>query len=283
MAQLPWQNKPRTQIIPCTVREYEQARLQYMGSHMLGTFDFSPRLAQWKMKGLIPSKSTSYYEVGKALHCFVLEGATEFHNRYEVAEGPINPKTQAPYGRDTKAFSTWYEEITATGKEIVSGAELNQIEQMAESIYETAARDLLQVGAPEVTIRGHLYQVACQSRLDWLDYSQNIIHLVDLKTTENLGRFEKDFWKFGYQRQLAFYRGMVDGLGMGRPIQVDVIAVEKQEPYRSHVWNISEATLLEAEEWVKARLLDYRQLVANFGFDRPWPLSLEFGRSIGTL
>ena len=131
MAQLPWQNKPRTQIIPCTVREYEQARLQYMGSHMLCTFDFSPRLAQWKMKGLIPSRSTSYYELGKALHCFVLEGATEFHNRYEVAEGPINPKTQAPYGRDTKAFSSWYEEITSTGKEIVSGAELNQIEQMA--------------------------------------------------------------------------------------------------------------------------------------------------------
>ena len=282
MPQMPWDTKPTTAIVQgCTVADYDKARTQFMGSHLLELFRFSPRQCQWKIQGLIPSSTTSYYEIGTALHCFVLEGAGAFHERYEIAEGPINPKTGNPYGRDTKAFSTWYEEITATGRQVVSGSEFTQIQMMSEAINETAARDLLQYGLPEVTIRGQLHGVQCQSRLDWLD-TQNMV-LVDLKTTESLSRFEKDFWKYGYNRQLAFYRGMVQGLQTGKDVQVYCVAVEKQEPHRTHCWQLTEATLADADEQNKQNLLQFRQLVAGLGWERPWPLSLEFGRSIGTL
>lgn len=281
MATLPWANQPRTQIVQCSVAEYDRARLEFMGSHMLEAFNHSPRQCQWKLKGLIPSSSSVAYDFGRAFHCYLLEGITEFHNRYEVAEGPINPKTQSPYGKDTKAYTTWYEEITASGKSIVSGDELQQIQMMAESVNETAARELLAYGLPEVTIRGQMYGVACQSRLDWLSTDTGV--LVDLKTTESLERFEKDFWKFRYNRQMAFYRGMVEGLLLPCPIQVYMLAVEKKEPFRTHIWQLTEATLGEAAEEVKASLLQYRQLVASMGFDRPWPLSLKYGRSISTL
>lgn len=282
MAALPWENQPRTQIVKCSTLEYDRARLQFMGSHMLELFEFSPRQCQWKMQGLIPSSTKSFYDFGKAQHCYTLEGAEAFHAQYEVAEGPINPKTQAPYGRDTKAYAAWLEECQATGKQIVSGSEFIQIQRMTESINETAARELLQYGLPEVTIRGQLHGVNSQSRLDWLNIDNGII--VDLKTTESLSRFEKDFWRFGYHRQMAFYRGMVQGLLLPcKRIEVYVIAVEKSEPYRTHVWNLTEATLGEAEEQIKQSLLQYRQLVANLGFDRPWPLSLKFGRSVSAL
>lgn len=281
MARLPWENQPRTQIIECSVADYDKARTQFMGSHMLELFRFSPRQCQWKMQGLIPPTSTPYYEFGRAFHCFALEGVTEFHARYEIAEGPINPKTGSPYGRDSKAFGTWYEEITASGKQVISGDEFSRLQMMAEALDETAARDLLQVGRPELTIRGQLHGVQCQSRLDFFDPDRGI--LVDLKTTESLSRFEKDFWKYGYDRQMAFYRGMAQGLNLGSPIQVFIIAVEKSEPHRTHCWTLTEATLGEAEEQIKGSLLQYRQLTASLGFERPWPLSLEYGRTIGTL
>jgi hypothetical protein len=281
MPKLPWDSQPRTQIVECTVADYDKARLQYMGSHMLELFRFSPRQCQWKMQGLIPPTTTGFYELGKAVHCFILEGSGEFHKRYEIAEGPTNPKTGSPYGRDSKAYQAWYEEITASGRSVISGDEFHRIQLMSESIEETAARDLLQYGRPEVTIRGQLHGVQCQSRLDFFNADNAI--LVDLKTCESLGRFEKDFWRFGYNRQLAFYRGMVAGLGLQYQCQVFLVAVEKTEPYRTHIWQLSEATLDDADEQVKQSLLQYRQLVANLGFDRAWPLSLEYGRSISAL
>lgn len=281
MSHLPWQNQPRTSVVPCTVEDYDKARSQYMGSHMLELFRFSPRQCQWKMQGLIPSSTKSYYEFGKALHCFVLEGASAFHERYIIAEGPVNPKTGSPYGRETKAYDAWFQEITADGRQVVSGLDYTQIQMMAESLQESCSRDLLHCGHPEVTIRGQMHGVSCQSRLDFVDFDQAI--LVDLKTTESLGRFEKDFWRFGYDRQLAFYRGMIDGLCLGRPFSVFVIAIEKSEPYRSHSWQITEATLAAADEQNKQNLLQFRQLVNQVGWSKPWPLSLEYGRSMGTI
>ena len=230
MVRLPWDTNPRTQIVECSVEDYDKARTQYMGAHMLELFRFSPRQCQWKMQGLIPSTTKSYYEFGKAFHCFLLEGPTEFHNRWEITEGPINPKTQSPYGRDTKAFAEWYEEFSATGKQAISGNEFQQIQQMAESVEETCARDLLQIGRAELTVRGTLHGVNCQSRLDFWNHDNAV--LVDLKTCESLGRFEKDFTRYGYSRQLAFYRGMVAGLGQLNYLpSVYVAAVEKCEPY----------------------------------------------------
>ena len=279
MSQLPWQNQPRTSVVPITIEDYDKARSQYMGSHMLELFRFSPRQCQWKMQGLVPSTTKSYYDFGRALHCFVLEGATAFHERYQVAEGPVNPKTGNPYGRDTKAYESWYAEITADGRQICSGVEYTQIQMMAESLQESCARDLLHCGHPEITIRGQMHGVSCQSRLDFVDFDQAI--LVDLKTTESLSRFEKDFWKFGYHRQMAFYRGMLDGTNIRPAWQVFVIAIEKAEPYRCHAWPISEATLASADEENKQNLLQFRQLVNQVGWAKPWPLSLEYGRSLG--
>jgi hypothetical protein len=281
MPKLPWQSHPTTQIVPCTVAEYEQARGQFMGSHLLDLFNHSPRSCQWKMQGLLQEASRPAYDLGRAIHCFILEGPTEFHQRHEIAEGPINEKTGKPFGRDSKAWQEWNEQLVAEGRQVINGEEFTKMAAMAESIAETDASQLLHIGLPEVTIRGELHGVRCQSRLDF--FNQDAGWIVDLKTCEDLDRFSRDFSRFGYDRQLAFYRGMVQGLGLPVQPRVYVIAAEKSEPFRSHVFEVSPETLDLAAEQIQGSLLTYRQLVATIGFDRPWPRSLKFGRTVTQL
>lgn len=273
-----WDDRPRTQIANITVDEYEKARSKLMGSHMLETFAKSPRMCQNKMLSLLGKEPVKQaYEFGKAFHCFVLEGLTEFHNRYEIANGPINEKTGKPYGSDTKAYAEWLSSLDQTGKQVVSDEDFSVIQEMAGSLEEMAGVELLSNGLPEVAIRGTLHGVESQSRLDWWIPEQSI--LVDLKTTEDLEWFENDFRKYKYGNQLAFYRGMAAGLGGLHQITVWVIAVEKRAPYRCQCYQVREEVLGPADEVVKFRLEAYKHLVTNLGWDRPWPISLEYGRS----
>jgi hypothetical protein len=275
-----WDDRPKTQIANITVEEYEKARSKLMGSHMLETFAKSPRMAQNKMLSLLgqePKKQA--YEFGKAFHCFVLEGLTIFHDRYEIANGPINEKTGNPYGKDTKAYSDWLATVESTGKDIISDEDYHVIQTMAESLSEMSGIELLNEGLPEVCVRGTLHGVESQSRLDWWNQENSL--LVDLKTTEDLDWFQSDFRKYKYDNQLAYYRGMAGGLaGLVHPVQVWVIAVEKRSPYRCQAFRVSEEVLAAADEIVKFRLESYKHLVASAGWERPWPGSLEYGRTL---
>jgi len=283
MVQLPWTQKtPATQIVECTAADYHAGRSHYMTSHMLDTFRHSPRLCQQKMNGLIKEQTKSYYELGTAAHLFILEGPAAFHERYTVANGPVNPKTGNCYGRDTKKFEEWIAEVEASGMKIVSDEEFQDIQAMADSIEESNAAELLHYGRPEVTIRGILKGVPCQSRLDFLDLDR--VRIVDLKTTESLERFDRDFFKFKYDKQLAFYRSMVAGLALSdRVPEVYVIAVEKSPPYRVHSWQVTEATLSAAGEVNKLLLDQYRQVSKTVGNTMKWPISIEYGRTFGQI
>jgi hypothetical protein len=65
---------------------------------------------------------------------------------------------------------------------------------------------------------------------------------VDLKTCEDLDRFERDARRFDYPHQVAFYREVLaEGAGVRLP--VSIVAVEKQEPHRCGVWHVSEGLL----------------------------------------
>lgn len=275
-----WDDRPRTQICDITVEQYERDRSKFMGSHMLETFAKSPRMCQNKMLSLLgqePKKQA--YEFGKAFHTYVLEGLTVFHDKYEIANGPINEKTGKPYGTDTQKYAEWLAGIQDDGKEIISDEDFFLVQTMANSLEEMAGVDLLAQGLPEVCVRGTIHGVESQSRLDFWDAERSL--LVDLKTTEDLEWFQKDFVKYGYDRQLAFYRGMASGLGgLTQPVQVWVIAVEKRSPYRCQAYRVREETLGQADELVKFRLDSYKSCVTHLGWDRPWPVSLEYGRQL---
>ena len=264
-----------TRIESITATEYDAARRLYMGSHSLESFIRSPRRFQLEAKGLVKAADSSAYAFGRAFHCWLLEGESTFLSRYLVSDGPINEKTGNPYGRDTKAFQAWLAEQTC---ELVTGEEFARIQGMAASVVETVGTSIfLGHGEPEVTIRGQMMGVDCQSRLDWLDVGTKTF--CDVKTCANLEDFERSFAKYAYGRQLAFYREMLRELGQGSDWRVYVLAIEKDEPFRGQMYQVMDSTLLVAREEVLRGLEQYRAVFSEFG-DAVWPISFQFGRSV---
>ena len=75
-----------------------------LSSHQLADYRKCPLLYHRKRLGLIPQKDSTAYLVGRAAHTLILEGRERFEAEYAVG-GPINPKTEKPYGPTTKAFA----------------------------------------------------------------------------------------------------------------------------------------------------------------------------------
>lgn len=270
----PWDLDTKTSIVEVSEAEYDAGRNKFMGAHLLDVFADSPRLCQWKMAGLLPTSDSPALAFGRAAHKLILEGEEAFRKSYEVADGPINERTGAPFGTDTKAYMTWYKEVRATGREIISQAQYDQLGLMLDSLSECpkAAR-YLDSGKPEVAIRGNLYGVQSQSRLDWWKEDENT--LLDLKTCDNIDSFSKDLFFRGYDRQMAFYRKMLQGTGVGS-IKVKILAMEKKEPYRVGIFSLGAATLDLAEATIMKRLGQFRHVQQTYGSD-PWPRSMVYG------
>lgn len=233
---------------------------QYMTSHKLATFADDPAIYDLAARGLLPREEKPEWVVGSAFHCYFLEPAL-FAQKYVVGDGPINPKTDRPYGRDTNKWRDFEAELSVAGLTFISTEEAQSFAAMRESIYnhDTAARMFL-CGTPEVTLRGELHGVECQSRLDWVCDKAKVI--VDLKTCDSLDRLarlirNKDAEGFSYIAQLAFYRKMIEA-ETGEEYRVRIVAVEKSYPYRVGVWLILSDTLFGFSQWIDSTLGQFR-------------------------
>ena len=102
-----------------------------------------------------------------------------------------------------------------------------------------ATNELLAEGVPEGVVRCEYQGLPCQARLDWLNPERG---LVDLKTCYSLDAFEMDAYVYRYPHQLAFYRSLLLEAS-GRSVDVHIVAVEKQEPFRCGVWHMGKAVL----------------------------------------
>jgi hypothetical protein len=187
----------------------------------------------------------------------------------EYAVGaPINPKTGKAYGRDTRAYNEWEE---AQGKPAISPDELELMTAMRESVENhDLACALLSSGQAEGVLRGEWKGVACQARLDWFCDAG----IVDLKTCEDLDRFERQSRDFGYPEQVGgFYHGFARHLDL-KPAAAAIIAVEKRPPYRVGVWRFSEASISALVERTES---DLRAGAAAFEADT-WRTRYEEAR-----
>src|SRR5947208_1240811 len=97
-------------ILPRFIREpnavYHAKSRQYMTSHQLRDFAYCPLYHKQKRSGLIADEIDDALRIGAATHTLTLEGREAFEREYIVG-GPINPKTEKCYGRDTKAYAEW--------------------------------------------------------------------------------------------------------------------------------------------------------------------------------
>lgn len=257
---------------------YHAKRDRFLSSHQLLDFMRCPWLHRKKAAGLIKDTDSTSYIVGRAAHVRILEGRDAYEAEFALG-GPINEKTGKPFGAGTKAFAEWAE---AQGKPVLSQEQVDLVEQMAAGVgMNDEAVALLLYGRAEGVARTEYCGTPCQIRIDWLHPHRGI---VDLKTCDDLTWFEADARRYGYQRQMAFYRAVLTQVMGGKqadcaergdaavsPVPVYLIAVEKKEPFRCGVWRVSEETLAQAQRENEAairRLLACRE-------SGEWPTGFE--------
>jgi hypothetical protein len=225
--------------------EYHQAARdgKFLSSHLLGDFRKSPLLYKKKMNGEIEQAETAALAVGRAVHTLILEGRSKFDEEFNISDGPVNPKTGEPFGKLTKAYKEW---AAAQTKDVVSGPDFAFMSKLRESVWaHLVARELLDDGIAEQTVRTRYCEEPCQIRMDWFraDFDGCPV-ICDLKTCETLDYFEGDARRFGYPQQMAFYREVLRKASGGE-VAADcyLIAVEKREPMRCGVWKLTDGIL----------------------------------------
>ena len=226
------------------------------------------RLLWWRTLSFSPRPARAW-----SRSVLVLEGREKFDAEYAVG-GPINPKTGQPFGSGTKVFAEWAAEC---GKQVLTDAQAELVERMAEGVrQQQIAVDLLSSGMAEGVVRAVYCGLPCQIRMDWFDPHRGI---VDLKTCDDLTWFEADARRYGYHRQVAFYRAVLAQVLGGALVPVHLIAVEKKEPFRCGVWRIGDDTLVQAQRENEAAI---RRLLVCRENDE-WPTGYEDIRILDVL
>lgn len=234
-------NKP-DYLIDIKADDYHAAtkRNEYTTSHRLNLYRRCPKLYKKIIDGDIVEGDTATFILGRATHTAILEGAKTFAEEYTVDEGPTNPKTGKAYGKTTKAYIDW---AAAQPKPVISPEDCDLIDAMDKAVHaHEVATDILKSGIAEATVRTEWNGEPVQARIDWLDVDRGLI--ADLKTCDDLDKFRYNIRDFGYVTQLAFYeRCLVLAGYKGPKLRAYLIAVEKREPYRVGVFEISASTL----------------------------------------
>lgn len=247
--------------------EYHSKATDYLSSHQLADFRKCPLLYHRKRIGLIPDEDRPAYVVGRAAHTLILEGRQRFDDEYAVG-GPINPKTGTVYGSNTKAFAEW---AKTQGKPVLTREQFDLLLRMHLGVSRNeTAMGLLADGVAEAVVRAAYCGVDCQIRMDWFDPHRNI---VDLKTCDDLTWFEADARRYGYVHQVSFYRAVL-AQAIGVKMPVHLIAVEKKEPFRCGVWQVSNEVLGIAQRDNEQAIERLKRCEAN----DDWPTGYEESR-----
>jgi len=241
-------NKP-AYLLDIPADEYHRAtkELKFLSSHRLHLFRKCPALYIKHASGEIVEEDTAAFITGRASHTIVLEGPDKFDAEYIVADGPINPKTNAPYGKTTKAYLDW---AAAQSRPVISCDDHALMLNMRDAVQRhDKARELLSAGYAETTLRGEWNGVPTQIRPDWYDPERNV--LADFKTCNDVDRFQYDIRDFGYVWQMSYYGHEIAAKRDDHATpDCWLIAVEKREPFRVAVIRLLPFTIEEANEAV---------------------------------
>lgn len=219
-------------------------RGEFTTSHRLNLFRKCPLAYKQTIDGIMKEGDTAVFQFGRATHTLILEGREKYDAEYLTSDGPVNPKTDKPYGKATKAYQDWAAEQT---KPVISMEDFALMVKMREAVHaHPVAADLLASGIAEGTVRTLWDGEPVQARLDWFDPESGVV--ADLKTCADLDKFKYDIRDFGYVTQMAFYARCLELVGYDGDMTAYLIAVEKKEPYRVGVYEICALTLEDGNE-----------------------------------
>lgn len=198
------------------------------------------RLNECPAKALIPVEDSPILTFGRAMHCFVLEGADIFWNEFAVS-----PKFDRRT-KEGKAGSVKFE-ADNFGKSIINEEEYAMIKDMARAVLShPTARELLVDGCAEQTAIwiDEETGIRCKCRPDLVPHGDHGT-LVDLKGMAGVAphEFTRSVVAHGYARQAGMYAEGVYQV-TGKIIDIFAfIAVEKEPPYRVEVYTLAKCFL----------------------------------------
>lgn len=208
---------------------------------------------------VLPVGVKAAYQIGRATHALVLEGDERFREmvaiKPETYPAPESNKKDAaiiekPWNGNANYCKDW--EASNAHKTILSIADEGMIINMRNRVNENVhAPKYLKSGCPELVIHQDELGVPLQIRIDWVDtpwpdpmYWDN---LIDLKTCDSIDDFNRDMFRYKYDRQAAWYQWIVQQ-ETGDLLPFKLIAVEKYMPHRVAVKWFSERALARAHE-----------------------------------
>ncbi len=234
-----------------------------MTAHMLRLFARSPLLYFNTINQPRPADTNPAYKFGRAVHAYILQGEEVFNESFIAHDGPVNAKTGKPFGPTSNAYIEFF---AAMNKTPVSLDEFSVIRKMDVAASQHKAVKL--EGIAEAVLQATWNGVNCASKIDLV--SEDGSHLVDLKSCDSLEGFKFDINQYNYLQQMGFYYNMLK-LNGANPQIVELLAVEKKEPYRAGLFRIDTKVLDEEADNIGKLLDEYRECKAK----NVWPPRFE--------
>ena len=186
-------------------------------------------------------------------------------SRFLASDGPVNPKTGRPFGRETKAYADWLAEQDA-GREIVPMEWHRRASMMVDAVRGCpACEEFTSNMEREITFIGAIEGVLCKARVDCWGAESGVWS--DYKTTSKPAvSFPGEAARLRYPLKAAFQARVIEAATRERPrlhawIVVESFAPHGVRPYTMQVdrllaWNDEVTRLvrevgasLESGEW----------------------------------
>lgn len=240
---------------------YDESMDQYHANEAVGSGDLrafmkSPRLYMDNRLGIGGKKESAALSLGTLAHMFFLEP-----DRY-AREVVVKPE-----GHDgrTKEGKAWNE--ANAGRMVISVADQQVLDILKVRMPEAVKGILLPFGGAkaEVTYRAELDGVMCQCRADWQvpEYSEETMHIYDLKTCQNVDDAAKSVWDWGYHIQQEFYRLVYRAATKTKLPRFTFIFCETQAPYRWRVITLDDTLARHAQEKIGYALAGIKHCIES--------------------
>tara|TARA_R110002020_G_scaffold144946_1_gene318143 strand:+ start:241 stop:1026 length:786 start_codon:yes stop_codon:yes gene_type:complete len=221
--------------------EHYYSDIKFISNSMLSHLKKSPKdLARHFEKG---SPETPAMVFGRAFHKAILEPEV-FSDEVAIYEGK------------TKRGKAWDEFVEINNKrkrDVITKVEFEVIKGMEDALFFNKDVARLLHGKKEVPMvwQDTLSSVWCKGKVDIINGNQ----ILDVKTTQDasLEGFRRSAYKYGYNRQAAFY---MDGFGVSSFV---FVVIEKKAPYNIGVYECSQDFIESGREEYTNLLLDYKK------------------------
>ena len=216
----------------------------------------SPYHAIWERDH--PGPSTPAQVLGRAIHSKFLEPTTwdKFYAVRPICDGRT---------REGKVILDRFRQ-EAGDREQIKADEYETVCQVERSVRGQQCKELICSGRSEIVIvwTDAKTGLLCKARLDYERSDWDTHYITDVKSTQNAGRdaFERDIAAYGYFMQAAFYCDGWEVLTGEKSVWI-WLAVEKEAPWLTKVWEPKKKTIKAGRNAYRAALDTYAECVAK--------------------